>query len=75
MIEARFMASYPDRRPDGTGLDDGPPLPPSMGGPRKRPPPKSPAQLAEIRARAWATRRARYGQAGHRGLGRGAYRQ
>lgn len=31
---------------------------------------KSPAELASIRARAWETRRLRYGNAGHRGVGR-----
>lgn len=39
-----------------TGLDDGPYLP--RKGPRKKPAPKSPEALAEIRAKAWATRRA-----------------
>lgn len=53
-----------DNRPDGTGLDDGPYLPGCA--PRKRPPAKSPEDLAAIRARAWATRRAKYGERGHR---------
>lgn len=50
-----------DHRPDLTGLDDGPPLPV-----RKRPTPKSPEELRDIRARAWATRRRKYGNHGHR---------
>lgn len=50
-----------DHQPDNTGLDDGPPLPV-----RKRPAPKSPEVLREIRARAWATRRRKYGNHGHR---------
>lgn len=54
--------SWPhDHRPDNTGLDDGPPLPA-----RKRPTPKSPEVLRDIRARAWATRRRKYGNHGHR---------
>lgn len=50
-----------DHRPDNTGLDDGPPLPV-----RKRPAPKIPEVLRDIRARAWATRRQKYGNHGHR---------
>lgn len=46
---------------DGSGLDCGPDQS------RKKPAPKTPAELAEIRARAWATRRAKYGPAGHYG--------
>lgn len=46
-----------DRRPDNTGLDDGPYLPGHA--PRKKPTPKSPEELKEIRAKAWATRRAK----------------
>lgn len=57
-----------DNRPDGSGLDDGPYLPGKA--PRKRAAPKGRAEVAQIRARAWATRRLRYGQPGHR---RGAY--
>lgn len=45
------------------GLDCGPYLPGQA--PRKRPTPKSAEQMADIRARAWATRRAKYGEAGH----------
>lgn len=59
--DGRFPA-VPDCRPDLTGLDDGPDLPA-----RKRPPAKTAAELAAIRARAWATRRARYGERGHSG--------
>jgi hypothetical protein len=53
-----------DCRPDNTGLDDGPYLPGCA--PRKRMEPKDPAIVADIRARAWATRRAKYGKDGHR---------
>lgn len=51
-----------DHRADNTGLDDGPPL----HAPRKRPAPKSGDEMRDIRARAWATRRQKYGQHGHR---------
>jgi hypothetical protein len=51
-----------DHRPDKSGLDDGPDLYP----PRKKPTPKSPEVTAEIRSRAWAMRRAKYGERGHR---------
>lgn len=51
-----------DHRPDLTGIDDGPPLHPA----RKKPAPKSPEEMRDIRARAWATRRAKYGERGHR---------
>lgn len=51
-----------DHRPDLTGLDDGPPLHPK----RKKPAPKSAAETRDIRARAWATRRSKYGEHGHR---------
>jgi len=50
-----------DRRADNTGLDDGP----ELRTPRKRPAPKAPAKMSEIRARAWATRRQKYGERGH----------
>lgn len=53
-----------DRRADNSGLDDGPYLPGRA--PRKRPAPKPAAEVAAIRAKAWATRRARYGERGHR---------
>jgi hypothetical protein len=42
---------------DGTGLDDGVYLPGRA--PRKKPAPKSPEELAGIRAKAWVTRRAK----------------
>lgn len=45
---------------DGRGLDCGPDFS------RKKPAPKPAAELADIRARAWATRRAKYGPSGHR---------
>jgi len=54
-----------DSRPDGSGLDDGPYLPGCA--PRKKPKAKDPSEIADIRARAWATRRAKYGPCGHRG--------
>lgn len=44
-----------DHRPDNSGLDDGPWLPGQQ--PRKKPAPKSPDEMAAIRAKAWATRR------------------
>ena len=52
-----------DHRPDNTGLDDGPYLPGRA--PRKKAEAKSVAIVAEIKARAWATRRAKYGVHGH----------
>lgn len=51
-----------DHHADLSGLDDGPPL----HAPRKKPPPKSADESRDIRARAWATRRQKYGQNGHR---------
>lgn len=45
----------------GTGLDCGPKFS------RKKPAPKSAEEMKDIRARAWATRRAKYGECGHRG--------
>jgi hypothetical protein len=51
-----------DCRPDNGGLDDGPELHPV----RKKPEPKPPEVTADIRARAWATRREKYGKYGHR---------
>lgn len=51
-----------DHKPDNSGLDDGPPL----FAQRKKPAPKSAEEMREIRARAWATRRATYGRYGHR---------
>lgn len=51
-----------DHRPDNSGLDDGPPINP----PRKKPAPKPADETRDIRARAWATRRQKYGQHGHR---------
>jgi hypothetical protein len=50
-----------DHKPDNSGLDDGPDLYP----PRKKAAPKPPEVMAEIRARAWATRREKYGAHGH----------
>lgn len=56
--------SFPhDHRPDNSGLDDGPWLPGRA--PRRKPTPKSPEVIAAIRARAWETRRAKYGERGH----------
>lgn len=34
--------------------------------PRKQPAPKSAEEMASIRAQAWATRRGKYGERGHR---------
>lgn len=53
-----------DHQPDMSGLDDGPPLP--RHAPRKKAALKPPEEMKEIRARAWATRRQKYGQHGHR---------
>lgn len=49
-----------DHRPDGSGIDDGP----QIG--RKKPAPKSAFELGEIRAKAWETRREKFGPRGHR---------
>lgn len=69
-LASLYLASFRnapfDTRPDGSGLDDGPSLPPSMGGPRKKAAPKPADEMASIRARAWKTRRAKYGRYGHR---------
>ncbi len=54
-LHARANPPQRDCRPDQTGLDDGPYLPGRA--PRKRPAPKSAAELSAIRAKAWATRR------------------
>ena len=56
-----LLAWRHDHRPDNSGLDDGPALPA-----RKRPAPKPADEIRDIRARAWATRRLKYGQHGHR---------
>mgnify|MGYP007086365252 CR=1 FL=1 len=45
----------------GTGIDCGPDTS------RKKPAPKTAEELSDIRARAWATRRAKHGPRGHRG--------
>lgn len=45
---------------EGLGIDCGPDQS------RRKPPPKSARELAGIRAQAWATRRAKYGERGHR---------
>ncbi len=58
------MAWKHDHKTDQSGLDDGPPLPGHA--PRKKMEPKSADEVRDIRARAWATRRAKYGQHGHR---------
>lgn len=67
LVALRFGLPIPrklDKRPDGSGIDDGPYL--NGCAPRKPQPIKSDADHAEIKARAWATRRAKYGKAGHR---------
>lgn len=51
-----------DHRADNRGLDDGPPL----RAVRKRAEPKPVDEIRTIRARAWETRRQKYGQQGHR---------
>ena len=53
-----------DHKPDLSGLDDGPYLPGHE--PRRKPVPKAADEIRDIRARAWATRRQKYGQHGHR---------
>ncbi len=61
--QCAFETAFPhDHRPDNSGLDDGPEINP----PRKKPTPKPPEEIANIRARAWETRRATYGKTGHR---------
>ena len=45
---------------EGLGIDCGPDQS------RRKPSPKTPLELADIRSRAWATRRAKYGERGHR---------
>lgn len=50
-----------DHRPDGSGIDDGPALPGE-----NRSAAKPPEIVCDIRSRAWATRRAKYGERGHR---------
>lgn len=51
-----------DHKADNTGLDDGPLIDP----PRKKPAPKPQEVMIQIRMKAWETRRAKYGPAGHR---------
>ena len=51
-----------DHKDDLSGLDDGPPL----VWPRKKPAPKSAFEMAGIRAKAWETRRGKWGAYGHR---------
>lgn len=51
-----------DHKSDNTGLDDGP----LIRQPRRKPTPKPSDELKAIRARAWTTRRERYGSHGHR---------
>lgn len=53
-----------DHKPDNSGLDDGPPLP--WRGPRKKAEPVPAEIAADRRKRAWETRRAKWGQYGHR---------
>lgn len=55
-----------DHRADLSGIDDGPYLPHRNPADKRRHGMKSAAELTEIRARAWATRRAKYGEHGHR---------
>lgn len=58
-VETTFVH---DHRADNSGLDDGPPL----HHVRKKATPKPASEIHEIRTRAWATRREKYGQYGHR---------
>lgn len=60
----RAARENPDHKPDESGLDDGVWLPGQA--PRKKPAPKPAVEMSKIRSRAWATRRAKYGQHGHR---------
>ncbi len=53
-----------DHKPDESGLDDGVLLPGCAH--RKKPPAKSADEFNRIRGQAWATRRKKYGAAGHR---------
>lgn len=53
-----------DHKPDQSGLDDGPYLPGRA--PRKKMTPKPADEVRDIRSRAWATRREKYGRYGHR---------
>lgn len=65
IMQGGVWGDFPhDHRPDLSGLDDGPCLPGRA--PRKKAHPKTPEEYRDIRARAWATRRATYGQHGHR---------
>lgn len=57
MTRLRRITPYIAPGSDGTGLDDGVYLPGCA--PRKKPDPKTPEELAAIRAKAWATRRAK----------------
>lgn len=50
-----------DHRADNSGLDDGP----LLRAPRKKMARKSPEDYRDIRERAWATRREKYGHSGH----------
>ena len=56
------MGKVLDCREDNSGLDDGP----LLREPRKKAKPKSGDELRAIRAKAWETRRQKYGQRGHR---------
>lgn len=60
------LLTFPhDHKPDNTGLDDGICFLPGRE-PRKKAAPKPADEIRDIRARAWATRRQKYGQHGHR---------
>lgn len=58
-IEALFQH---DHKADNTGLDDGP----ELHSVRKKADPKPQNVVTAIRARAWETRRMKYGAHGHR---------
>lgn len=58
------LAHPHDHQDDETGLDDGPWLPGRA--PRKKADPKPADEISDTRSRAWETRRAKYGERGHR---------
>lgn len=51
-----------DSKEDGSGIDDGPPVPPD----RRKSGMKPAEEMTAIRTAAWETRRQKYGRYGHR---------